>query len=188
MYTGAVRIAAPTPRPPQMRAATNSAKRVENAAAKEEARNNTAVSSSTLLRPKRSLRGPAARLPAIAPQPRQLTAQPSLRLPAEPWRPKYSRMKGTAPDMTVASNPTRKPPSATVAAMRTILNSSPVICTPASRDAPDRLCAGPQGAELCDSYYSPNESGRSFCNRFQECCVHKAAAVKGKVPWRPLEP
>src|ERR1700729_1142863 len=97
MYTGAMRIAAPTPRPPHMRAATNTAKRVENAAAREDARNNTAVSSSTLLRPKRSLKAPAAKLPAIAPQPRQLTAQPSLRLPAEPGRPKYSRMQGTGP-------------------------------------------------------------------------------------------
>src|SRR5450755_4480760 len=150
-----MRIAAPTPRPPQIRAATNTAKRVESAAVKEEARNNTAVSKSTLLRPKRSLKNPAAKLPAIAPQPRQLTAQPSLRLPPEPCRPKYSRMKGTAPEMTVASNPTRKPPSATVAAMRKILNSSPVIGAPA---------------------------GRSFCNRFQECCLHQAGAVKDKVP------
>src|SRR5580658_3022238 len=181
MYTGAVRIAAPTPRPPHSRATTNSAKRVENAAAKEDARNNTAVSSSTLLRPKRSLKDPAAKLPAIAPQPRQLTAQPSLRLPAEPWRPKYSRMKGTAPEMTVASNPTRKPPSATVAAMRTILNSSPVTCAPAGRNMPDRRGAGPQGAELCDSYPSPKPTTSPaglFCNRFQECCVHRAAAVK----------
>src|ERR1700676_2366041 len=88
MYTGAVRIAAPTARPPQIRAATNTAKRVDNAAVREDARNNTAVSSSTLLRPKRSLNLPAARFPAIAPQPRQLTAQPSLRPPAEPPRPK----------------------------------------------------------------------------------------------------
>src|ERR1700682_320922 len=138
MYTGAVRMAAPTARPPQIRAATHTAKRVDNAAVREDARNNTAVSSSTLLRPKRSLNLPAARFPAIAPQPRQLTAQPSLRLPAEPPRPKESRTKGTAPEMTVASNPTKKPPSATVEAMRTILNPSPVMCAPAG-----------QGAELC---------------------------------------
>src|ERR1700693_5310822 len=123
MYTGAVRIAAPTPRPPHIRAATNSAKRVENAAAKEDARNNTAVSSSTLLRPKRSLKDPAAKLPAIAPQPRQLTAQPSLRLPAEACRPENSRMKGAAAGIAVAANADKKPPSATVAAMRTIFNS-----------------------------------------------------------------
>src|SRR5882672_492444 len=145
MYTGAVRIAAPTPRPPQIRAATNTQKRVDDAAVKEDARNSAAVSSRTLLRPNRSLKPPAARFPAIAPQPRQLTAQPSLRLPAEPPRPKYSRTKGTAPEMTVASNPTRKPPSATVEAMRTVLNSSPVMCAPAA-----------QGAELCDPYPPPN--------------------------------
>src|SRR6266436_4117398 len=74
-----MRIAAPTPRPPQIRAATNTVKLVDNAAVKEDARNNTAVSSSTVRRPKRSLKLPAARFPAIAPQPRQLTAQPSLR-------------------------------------------------------------------------------------------------------------
>src|SRR5258708_1351727 len=104
LYTRAVRISAPTPRPPQIRAATNTAKRVENAAVKEDARNNTAVSSNTLLRPKRSLKLPAARFPAIAPQPRQLTAQPSLKLPAAPPRPQYARTNVTSPQITPASN------------------------------------------------------------------------------------
>ena len=79
IYMGAVRMAVPTPNPPQMRATTNIAKLVAKAAVNEEARNRAAASSNTVRRPKRSFRKPAARLPAIAPQPRLLTAQPNCR-------------------------------------------------------------------------------------------------------------
>src|SRR5467141_1561369 len=82
--------------------------------------------------------------------------------------------------MTVASNPTRKPPNATVEAMRTILNTSPVMRGPAA-----------QGAELCGSSPPPQPHKRVsrpyICNRFQECCLHGPAGVKGSVPQRPRE-
>src|SRR6185437_6411356 len=118
MYIGAVRIAAPTASPPRMRARMNVTYECANAARSEEPRKSIAVSSSTDRRPYRSLSTPVQRLPAIAPQPRLLTAHPSARLPEAPPSPKYSRMNGTTPEITVASKPSRKPPRAATSAMR----------------------------------------------------------------------
>ena len=103
-----------------MRETTKAVKFVARADSRAEAANKSAVASNTFFRPKRSLKNPATAFPPKAPQPRQLTAQPSFKSPLTPPRLKYFLMNGTVPEMTVASKPSRKPPMATVSATSTM--------------------------------------------------------------------
>jgi hypothetical protein len=68
-----------------------------------------------LRRPNRSLSGPATIIPSVAVSVRELTAQPSWIVES----PNSSSMNRTTPEMTEASNPMRKPPSATIRVVRT---------------------------------------------------------------------
>src|SRR5918995_1499640 len=115
-------IAAPTASPPTIRAATKVAKVVASDASSADTTNSTAAHNSTFLRPSRSLSTPANALPTRAPQPRLLTAQPSLRSPPALLSAKYSRMNGTTPEITVASKPSNRPPIAAVRATNPTLS------------------------------------------------------------------
>ena len=115
-----MRIAIPTATPAMMREMTKMVKFVVNADSSAEPAKSSAVTISTFFRPNRSLKKPATALPPNAPQPRQLTAQPNFKSPLVPVRSKYFLMNGTAPEMTVASKPSRKPPIATVSATATM--------------------------------------------------------------------
>src|ERR1044072_8654452 len=101
-----------------MRAPTNAASVVASDASSADSTNSAAAHSSTFLRPSRSLNTPAQALPTSAPQPSELPAQPSRRSPLAPRKSKYSRMKGATPEITVASNPSSRPPIAAVSATK----------------------------------------------------------------------
>src|ERR1035437_5594967 len=115
-----MRMAPPTAIPPRTREKTKTAKLVVSADRRAEHVKKTAVAIRTFFRPKRSLKKPATAVPPSAPQPRQLTAKPSNQSPRSPVSLKYFWMKGTAPEITVASKPQTKPPSATTSATSTV--------------------------------------------------------------------
>src|SRR5271157_1713204 len=117
-----MRMVPPTAIPPRIRDRTNTEKFPVVAESSAETVNNNAVSIRTFFRPKASLKKPASAFPPSAPQPRQLTAQPSFRSPLVPVSAKYFLMNGTAPEITVASNPKRNPPIATISATDTVYN------------------------------------------------------------------
>ena len=130
-----MRMAPPTAIPPRIRETTKMEKLSVVAESKAEKVKNNAVSIKTFFRPKASLKKPARAFPPKAPQPKQLTAQPSFRSPLVPVSPKYFLMNGTAPEITVASNPRRKPPTATIKAMETV-KSLPFFITQAIQPFP----------------------------------------------------
>ena len=115
-------MAPPTAIPPRIRDRTNTEKSPVVAESSAETVNSNAVSIRTFFRPKASLKKPASAFPPSAPQPRQLTAQPSFRSPLVPASVKYFLMNGTAPEITVASKPKRNPPTATISATDTVYN------------------------------------------------------------------
>src|SRR5512133_745021 len=133
-----MRIDIPTATPAMIRELTKTVKSVATADITADPPNKRPVKMSTFLRPNRSPRNPATALPAKAPHPRQLTAQPSFRSPEVPVRLKYDLIKGTTPEITVASKPSRKPPIATVratAATYKLLDFN-IVTTESSTDAP----------------------------------------------------
>ena len=89
-----------------------------------------AVSISIFFRPNASLKKPASAFPPSAPQPRQLTARPSFQSPPLPLKTKYFLMNGTAPEITVASKPSKKPPTATISATETVYSLGLFISRP----------------------------------------------------------
>ena len=112
MYMGAMINAAPTPNPPSMRAATKVMKSGASADPTADTANSAAAILSTGRRPKRSLRGPETIMASVDVSVSDATAQPSSSLVSS----KSGSMKVTTPEITEASNPIRKPPSATVSA------------------------------------------------------------------------
>ena len=116
MYIGATISAAPTPNPPSIRATTREMKFGATAEANAETANNAAAILRTGLRPSRSLSGPETIIATVAVRVSDATAQPSsirVRLNSGP-------INDTTPEMTDASNPMRKPPSATMSATVTM--------------------------------------------------------------------
>src|SRR5882757_5656665 len=107
-------------------------------------------------------------------------------------------MKGTAPEITVASNPTRKPPSATVDETPSTLNpeSLPDAFGPPGRISRVTPCYGwcaantrtprredPQGTEFCDSYPSHLQTSLTpaFCAtgfRHAACAARVMSSVR----------
>ena len=112
MYIGAMISAAPTPKPPSMRAATKVRKLGAAADATAEIANSTAAILRTGRRPRRSLSGPDTIMAKVAVSVSEATDQPSSIL----LRLNSGSMKVTTPEITDASKPIRKPPSATVSA------------------------------------------------------------------------
>jgi hypothetical protein len=78
--------------------------------------NKAAAIRSTGRRPRRSLRGPASIIAMVDVSVREATDQPSSIL----LRPNSGSMKPTTPEMTEASKPIKKPPSATISATRIV--------------------------------------------------------------------
>ena len=116
MYIGAMISAAPTPKPPSIRAATSEMKSGAIAEARAETANSAAAILNTGLRPSRSLSGPDTIMARVAVSVSDATDQPSsIRV-----RSNSGPMKDTTPEMTDASNPMRKPPSATMSATVTM--------------------------------------------------------------------
>ena len=116
MYMGAMISAAPTPKPPSMRAATRTAKLGATAQTSAEIVNRTAAILSTGRRPSRSLSGPETIMASVAVRVSDATDQPSSILD----RLNSGSMNPTTPEMTDASKPIRNPPSATISAVLTV--------------------------------------------------------------------
>ena len=114
IYIGAIMSEAPTPNPPIMRAATRNQNEGASAEAIAEMAYKTAARKSTRRRPNASLRGPATIMASVAVRVNELTAHPSCKL----VNSNCCSMKPTTPDMTDASKPIRKPPRATIRAVR----------------------------------------------------------------------
>ncbi len=116
MYIGAMISAAPTPRPPTMRAMTRVMKFGASADAIADTANSTAAIFSTGRRPMRSLNGPATIIASVAVSVSEATDHPSSIL----VRLNSISIKPTTPEITDASKPIRKPPSATIMATVTV--------------------------------------------------------------------
>ncbi len=113
MYMGAMSNAAPTPKPPIMRATTSARNDGASAEATAETTNRSAAPISTNLRPKRSLKGPANIIASVAVRVSEATDQPSSIL----VKSNSASINFTTPEMTEASKPMRKPPRATIMAI-----------------------------------------------------------------------
>ena len=100
MYMGEVIEAAPMPSPPMMRKKTNSVKLRGKAVPKAETRNSTAETSSTRLRPRRSLSMPAKAGPEGAAE-QGAGGRPAL--PTAGSSSKWVCRKPMAPEMTAVS-------------------------------------------------------------------------------------
>ncbi len=109
IYIGAIISAAPTPKPPIIRATTNAVNELANAEAIAETANNNAVILSTGMRPSLSLKGPATIIPKDAVSAIEATAQPNSIL----LNKNSGSINFTTPEITEASKPIKKPPSAT---------------------------------------------------------------------------
>ena len=116
IYIGAMMSEAPTPNPPIMRATTRNKKEGARAEATADTAYSTAARKSTRRRPKASLSGPATIMASVAVSVNELTAHPISSL----VKVNCLSMKPTTPDMTEASKPMRKPPRATIRAVRVI--------------------------------------------------------------------
>ena len=99
MYSGESIDAMPTPSPPTNRAITNSEKVRGRADPMADTANSTADSSRTLLRPKRSLKGPAQAAPIMHPTRTLETAQPF----QTSFSSKRVTRKSIAPEITAVS-------------------------------------------------------------------------------------
>jgi hypothetical protein len=115
-------------------------------------------------RPNRSLSGPETIIPSVAVSVNELTAQPS-------WiveRPNSSSMNRTTPEMTEASKPMRKPPSATINAVRTTKNRFGIDASFQVRGSPARGHITPLGGEVRLAplhQVEPTTSARSIAGR-----------------------
>ena len=116
MYIGAMINAAPTPRPPSIRADTNQKKFGASADAIAEMPNSSAATLSTGRRPTRSLNGPDTIIANVAVSAREDTDHPSWILVSE----NSVSINPTTPEITDASKPIRNPPSATMSATVTM--------------------------------------------------------------------
>jgi len=107
---------APTPKPPSIRANTRKAKVGDSAENMADRAYNMAAIESTRFLPQRSLKGPAINMAMVAVSVKELTAHPNSNFDSL----NSGSINLTTPEMTDASNPIRKPPSATIDEMRTI--------------------------------------------------------------------
>jgi hypothetical protein len=114
IYMGARINEAPTPSPPIILAITSSAKEGAIADKSADIKYNTAATFRTVLLPNRSLSGPATIIARVEVNVSDPTAQPSWNLVRE----NSGSINPTTPDITDASKPIKKPPRATVMAIR----------------------------------------------------------------------
>ena len=105
---------APTPSPPIIRAATRNPNEGARADAMAEIAYRVAARNRILRRPNRSLRGPETSIASVAVSVREETENPSWAFVSA----NSVSMNPTTPEITEASNPIRKPPSATISAVR----------------------------------------------------------------------
>ena len=109
IYIGAMMSAAPTPRPPSIRANTSHPKLGASADRIAETANSAAAILRTGRLPMRSLSGPDSIIASVAVSDSDDTDQPSWILVRE----NSTSIKRTTPEITDASKPMRNPPSAT---------------------------------------------------------------------------
>ncbi len=111
---GAIISEIPTPTPPSIRARTKNQNSVAEAEVIAEIAYNIAAYVSIFFLPIRSLIGPATNIVIVATKVRQATAQPSCIF----VNSKYGSINLTTPEITEASKPIKKPPRATIKAIR----------------------------------------------------------------------